>query len=233
MNGGRRAHFDEVWRLKQQAPDGPTGLYGNQRAIRALELLSSGDALLDIGCGNGSFGEAAAGRFPEVHGVDIAADAVRVAAQRGVKAQLVNVGTEPLPYPSNTFDAVTALSVLQYVIDVQQVLAECHRVLRPNGQFIACVPNMRAGWRLWTLAIRGTFPRTSCDSVGVDGGTIHYFTSNTMCDLAVRAGFDIVHVFGVFCLPRWLETRAEKGLTGWVKREFCCAESLLQLRRRG
>jgi SAM-dependent methyltransferase len=230
MNGDRRAHFDEVWRLKQLAPDSPTGIRGNQRAIRALELLSSGDALLDVGCGNGAFGEAAAERFRDVHGVDITADAVRVAAQRGVKAQVVNAGAEPLPYPDNTFDAVTALSVLQYVVEVPLVLDECRRVLRPHGQLIVCVPNMRAAWRLWSLAVKGTFPRTSCDRVGVDGGTVHYFTSRTMRDLARRAGFGVARTFGVFCLPRWLEHRADAGPLGWLKREFLSAEILLDLR---
>jgi methionine biosynthesis protein MetW len=230
MNGGQRAHFDEVWRLKQQAAGGLIGLRGNQRAMRALTLLSRGDTLLDIGCGSGSFGEAASDHFREVHGVDIAAEAVRMAGQRGVKARVVDAGSEQLPYPDNTFDAVTALSVLQYVVDVPHVLDECRRVLRPNGQFIVCVPNVRAAWRLWTLAINGRFPRTSRDNVGVDGGTLHYFTSRTMRDLAGRTGFDVARAFGVFCLPRWLEHRADAGPFGWLKREFLSAEIVVDLR---
>lgn len=230
MNGGRRAHFDEVWRLKQQAADQPIGIQGNLRAIKALMLLSRGDCLLDVGCGSGSFGEAALEHFREVHGVDIAAEAVSIAQKRGMKTQIVDAGSEPLPYPDNTFDAVTALSVLQCVVDVEHVLHECRRVLRPNGQFIACVPNMRAAWRLWNLAVSGVFPRTSLDLVGVDGGTLHYFTSRTARELASRAGLDVMKMFGVFCLPRWLENRADTGTFGWVKREFLSAEVLLDMR---
>jgi SAM-dependent methyltransferase len=230
MNEGRRAHFDEVWRLKQQAADRSAGIQGNLRAIKALTLLSTGAALLDVGCGSGSFGEAASEHFHEVHGVDIAADALRVAQQRGVKTKMVDVGSEPLPYPDNTFDAVTALSVLQYVVDLERVLHECRRVLRPNGQFITCVPNMRAAWRLWKLAANGSVPRTSLDPVGFDGGTVHYFTARTAYELGSHVGFDVIGMFGVFCFPRWLENRGDTGPFRWIKREFLSAEILLHMR---
>jgi SAM-dependent methyltransferase len=232
VSASRRDHFDEIWRLKLAAPNDSTGIRGNLRAINALERLSAGDALLDVGCGNGTFGEAASGQFREVHGVDIADAAVRFARERGIRAQVLDVGSEVLPYPDNAFDAVTALSMLQYVVDVEHVLRECRRVLRPCGQFIACVPNMRAVWRIWELAVSGGFPRTSLDVVGVDGGTVHYFTSRSMSELTSRAGFDVAGRCGVFCVPRWLESRAAAGPLGFLKREFFSAEVLLDMRVR-
>ena len=230
MTGRRRTHFEEVWRLKLTAGKPSHGIDSNLRALRALTLLSPGTRLLDIGCGDGTFGEAASGQFREVHGVDIAADAVHMAQGRGVNGQIVDAGAEPLPYPDATFDAVTALSMLQFVVDVERLLHECRRVLRPGGQFIACVPNMRAVWRVWKLAVTGRFPRTSLDPVGLDGGTVHYFTSRTACELSSRAGLHVMHMFGVFCFPRWLEDRVDSGPLGWLKREFLSAEVLLDMR---
>ena len=189
-----------------------------------------GSRLLDVGCGAGAFAEAAQPSYQEVRGIDISSEAVLLARQRGVDAHEADIGTGRLPFGDGTFDTVVALSVLQYVVDLPGALAECRRVLRPGGQCILCVPNMRTAWRVSTLLLKGRFPRTSCDPVGVDGGTVHYFTSKTIRDLVVRAGFEVAGVFGVFCIPQWLETQFDSGVTGWFKRELCCAETLLNLR---
>jgi SAM-dependent methyltransferase len=230
MSPSRRVHFDEVLRAKLESGEDPVSGRGNLRVMKALALLSPGDRLLDLGCGTGVLGEAAATRFREVHGVDISPDAVRLARQRGVQARVLEAGSEPLPYPDAAFDAVTALSMLQYVVDVDSLLRECRRVLRPGAQFIACVPNMRAAWRLWRLAVEGTFPRTSLDAQGVDGGTVHYFTTRSAGDLVARAGLHVVRAYGLFCLPRWLEHHADGGAPAWLKREFLSAEVLVDAR---
>jgi SAM-dependent methyltransferase len=223
----RRDHFETLWRTKVNGEDDPLTLQRNLRVIKAVSLLSRGDRLLDIGCGAGALGTVAAGLFHEVHGLDISTDAVDLAKRQGVLAQVVDLGSGCLPYPDKRFDAVTALSVLQYIVDPDTLLQECKRVLRPGGQFIACVPNMRAAWRLWRLAVQGRFPRTSLDQVGLDGGTLHYFTTRTAADLFAHAGLRVVSAHGIFCVPRAFENRVTRGLLGTLKREFACAEVLI------
>src|SRR5262249_51937717 len=133
-------------------------------------------------------------------------------------------------FDDQSYDAITALSVMQYVVDLDHMLHECVRVLRPGGQFIVCVPNMRAVWRLAKLLFRGDFPRTSLDDVGIDGGTVHYFTTRSAGGLLKRHRFDVMNVRGVFCAAALLEHRLHGGAVGWLKREFSCAEVLLDCR---
>ena len=199
--------------------------------VHAARRLRSGERLLDIGCGAGALGLAVADRFGVVYGLDVSSDAVRLAQQVGVHAQVFEAGAAPIPFADGTFDAVTAMSALQYVIELEFLLAECWRVLRPGGQFLASVPNMRAAWRLWTLGVRGDFPRTSVDQPGLDGGAVHYFTTHLISDLLVGAGFEVSSRTGIFCLPRWLEGRLDSGPAGHVKREFCSAEVFVEARK--
>jgi SAM-dependent methyltransferase len=220
-------HFAEIWRRKAAAPASAYRPGDNRRVDLALRLLAPGRRLLDVGCGAGVLAAEARDRFEEVHGVDIAESAVRLARERGVTAAVVNLNNQPLPYDDGFFDAVTALSSLQYLEDVDATLAECARVLRRGGHVFAGVPNIRALWRLWSLGVRGVFPRTSLDEVGYDGGTLHYFTHENLLRLLRQHGFTPRTSHGVFCLPRFVEGVTDRGLPGHFKREFFSAEVLV------
>jgi SAM-dependent methyltransferase len=219
--------FDEVWRRKAATADDAYRPGHNRRVDAALRLLRPGRRLLDVGCGAGVLAAQARDRFAEVHGIDIAERAVAIAQGRGVNALVVNLNLEPLPHADAFFDVVTALSSLQYVVDVDAVLAECARVLRPGGRFLVGVPNMRALWRLWTLGIRGLFPRTSLDDVGHDGGTLHYFTHRSLVRRLRGHGFVPGTSHGVFCIPRAVEGWPDGGALGGLKREFLSAETIV------
>ena len=220
-------HFAEVWRRKGEAGEQDYRPGANRRVDLALRLLSPGERLLDVGCGAGILAEQARARFAEVHGVDIAEAAVRLARERGVKAAVVNLNAERLPYADAFFDTVTALGALQLVTDISAALGECARVLRPGGHFLVGVPNVRALWRLWKLGVLGIFPRTSMDEVGYDGGTLHYFTHESLLRLLRPHGLTPRTSHGVFCLPRFVEGVTDRGLPGRLKREFFSAEVLV------
>jgi 2-polyprenyl-6-hydroxyphenyl methylase/3-demethylubiquinone-9 3-methyltransferase len=75
-----------------------------------------------------------------VTGIDPAAEAVAAArahaAQSGRTIRYdIGVG-EALPYADARFDAVVCVDVLEHVTDLDRVLAEMERVLRPGGLFL-------------------------------------------------------------------------------------------------
>jgi len=96
-----------------------------------------GKRVLDLGCGGGFMAEALARRGAIVDAVDPAAAAIAIAKQHARDLGIeYRVGTgEHLPFPDAGFDAVICVDVLEHVADLDRVLAEIHRVLKPGGQF--------------------------------------------------------------------------------------------------
>ncbi|MDU8910613.1 bifunctional 2-polyprenyl-6-hydroxyphenol methylase/3-demethylubiquinol 3-O-methyltransferase UbiG [Aestuariicoccus sp. MJ-SS9] len=117
----------------------------------------AGKRVLDLGCAGGFMAEALAARGAQVTGIDPAADAIAAArahaAQGGLKiAYDVGVGEE-LPYDNSSFDAVVCVDVLEHVRDLDQVMAEVARVLKPGGQFLFDTINRNPLARLATITV--------------------------------------------------------------------------------
>ena len=100
----------------------------------------SGKTVLDLGCGGGFMAEAMASRGARVIGVDPAEAAVDIARKHAERAGLsidYRVGTgERLPVDSQSLDCVVCVDVLEHVSDVEAVLGEVARVLKPGGLFL-------------------------------------------------------------------------------------------------
>ena len=101
--------------------------------------------------------EALADRGAKVLGIDPAAAAIAAAR---VHAQIAghdigyDVGFgEALPYPDSAFDAVVCVDVLEHVADLNRVLAEVARTLRPGGLFLFDTINRNLLARIATITI--------------------------------------------------------------------------------
>ena len=117
----------------------------------------SGKQVLDLGCAGGFMAEALAERGARVTGIDPAKDAIAAARAHAGSNDLdirydIGIG-EALPYPDAAFDAVVCVDVLEHVQDLQQVVAEVARVLRPDGVFLFDTINRNPLARLATITI--------------------------------------------------------------------------------
>src|SRR4030095_13946737 len=106
--------------------------------IRHLNL-TGGERVLDIGCGPGFLCESMSeivGRDGAVVGIDISGDLVAVCSRRKHPTWLsYEVGdATKLNQPDASFDVVVCTQVAEYVADVDSVLSEAFRVLKPNGR---------------------------------------------------------------------------------------------------
>jgi SAM-dependent methyltransferase len=109
-----------------------------------------GRELLEVGCGIGTDLVRFARGGAIVTGVDLSQTAIDLAkknfAWNEVTAKELRVANaEALPYPAASFDVVYGHGVLQYTANARQLVAEVHRVLRPDGLAIFMVYN-RISW---------------------------------------------------------------------------------------
>lgn len=97
-----------------------------------------GKAVLDLGCAGGFMAEALDDRGAQVTGIDPAKDSIDAArAHAQARSITYDVGAgEALPYGDGSFDAVVCVDVLEHVQDLNAVLKEVHRVLKPEGMFL-------------------------------------------------------------------------------------------------
>ena len=166
--------------------------FANPRPEVALSLLAGGERLLDVGCWNGGFLARVerAGRYRELTGVDVVADGVELAKERGFEARVVDLNGDPLPFPDACFDGVVHLAVLEHVFDPYAMIREIHRVLKPGGELVIAVPNAASLTNRLRILL-GRIPVTSADA-GWDGGHLHYFTKHALDHFLRDEGFEVV-----------------------------------------
>jgi SAM-dependent methyltransferase len=115
-----------------------------------------GERVLELACGPGGLGLAAARRVApegEVVMSDVAAEMTSIAATRADALGLSNVSTrvldlERIEEPDGSYDVVLCREGLMFAVDPARAAREVRRVLRPGGRFAVAVwgPRERNPW---------------------------------------------------------------------------------------
>lgn len=163
---------DDLWELVPHEPHPrPAHL---RRFVRALE--DAADAL-DIGCGDGRL--TAELRAERITAADVSQVALDRAAPLLPQATLVHLESDaPLPLPDNQFDLVLCAETLEHVRDVQMLLSEARRVLKPGGRLAVTTPVTRR----WHAPEHPFSPH------------IRSFTKRTLREVLGATGFDVVRL---------------------------------------
>jgi SAM-dependent methyltransferase len=99
---------------------------------------------LDLGCGDGKLMGIvleAAQTSRELVGVDIDSLETAAATASGVYRRVHTAPGAALPEPASSFDFAFSNSVLEHIDDIEPVVADVARVLRPGGEFVFTVPS--------------------------------------------------------------------------------------------
>lgn len=113
----------------------------------AISKVKMRRPILDIGCGFGEF----AGVFFESHievGIDISERDLILAARKMRYRKLIRVDACKMPFADESFNTVLAVSTLEHIKDVDLVLSEAYRVLRPGGLLVFTVHTSELDRRL-------------------------------------------------------------------------------------
>jgi SAM-dependent methyltransferase len=114
---------------------------GLTAALLAAATISNGDRVLELACGPGGLGLAAAERYPdsEVTLSDVAPQMTVVATNQAKERGLANttvavLDLEEIEQPDESFDVVLCREGIMLVPEPATAAAEIRRVLRPGGR---------------------------------------------------------------------------------------------------
>lgn len=145
--------------------------------------------VLEYGCGKGFILHTVSKYNPKatLTGVDISKEAIRHAKKKykNISFSVIKPDTK-LPYRKNSFDYVMCLDVIEHVMDVELVLAEFNRVLKPGGRLLVSTP-YHGMVKNMLIVMLGYF-----DFVfNPTGPHIRFFTKKSLTQCLSDANFDI------------------------------------------
>jgi 2-polyprenyl-6-hydroxyphenyl methylase / 3-demethylubiquinone-9 3-methyltransferase len=108
--------------------------------IDTLQVDPKGKRVLDIGCGGGLLAEEFARLGSHVTGLDPSTASLETArahaGQEGLDIEYRVGYGEQIPFHDATFDIAYCCDVLEHVSNLEQVIAETARVLKPGGIYL-------------------------------------------------------------------------------------------------
>lgn len=117
----------------------------------------------------------------EVHGIDVSSSIASVAGERYPQLLARTGDVRQLPYPNDYFDLVLSNSTLSHfpqVADIEQSLAEIHRVLRPGGRLLITLDNPVNP----IVGLRTRLPLSWTTRLGL----IHFYLGATLSQTGLR-----------------------------------------------
>ncbi len=178
----------------QKVADSKTQFF--KSALIALDDLVPGPErkILDVGCGFGYFLKSAQSMGWDVHGVEIAHEAVLGARAKLGEQKVFHGALKEAAFPAGFFDAVSLWDVLMASPDPVADLAECRRILKDGG-----VVGIRDRNLVFQKALHrtyGLFERV-CAPLGIKNPAVFHplsFTPESLRQVLSRAGFSNIRV---------------------------------------
>ena len=168
------------------------------RLIFRLTGPLENQSVLDAGCGDGTLARAAVREgAARVYGCDLDPRMVEKARggahTEGLAIDLAVARLQALPFPDDTFDVVTCITVLAFIPDARQAVREMARVLRPGG---CLVIGDLGKWSTWAVRrrVRGWFGAKIWRAA-------KFRTANELTELAAAAGLTTGPARGAIFYP--------------------------------
>ena len=171
---------DELWELVPEIGNRPPA-----HIVSFVHSLGDAERALDIGAGDGRLtAELSALKLSAADVSQIALDRAR--GRLGPDVEFVELEPDaPLPIEDSRFDLVLLAETLEHVRDVQLLLSEIRRVLRPGGTLAVTTPahNRLTGLKLLVRGFEGDFDPLSPH--------LRFFTRRSLAELLGEMGYDV------------------------------------------
>ena len=179
----------------------PDAYYGNVRAEMLPFVPVEAMTVLDVGCGEGYFGELLkedAGR--EVWGIEVIEAFARSAAARLDRVLVGDVAELIDDLPKGFFDAIVFNDVLEHLVDPYDVLSRIRSRLSPRGVVVSSIPNIRYFPSLYELVIHRAWEYE--ESGILDRTHLRFFTATSIRNMYERLGYEVIRHEGINPIDR-------------------------------
>lgn len=179
-HGGLPSEYDdEIWELAGEDPGPPP-----DHLTAFVRGLGPARAAVDLGGGDGRLTREL--RASEVTVADVSRRALARARERLPGARIVEL--EPgalLPLDDATYDLVLCAETIEHVQDVQRLLSEARRVLRPGGVLAITTPShgRATGLRVLARGFESVFDPLSPH--------LRFFTARSLARLLKEMAFEV------------------------------------------
>jgi SAM-dependent methyltransferase len=176
----------------------PTSEYFTHLRMPLLELIKEKPKkVLEVGCAVGQTLQYIKSKGAElVVGIEIFPDVAEVAGTCPEIDRVIvgNIENLELDYPPEYFDLIIVGFVIEHVADPWAVMNKLNRYLKPGGQLIGSLPNVRHLSVLLPLIFQGKWDYQ--DEGIMDWTHLRFFTKKTISDLLQSTGFLATDVCG-------------------------------------
>lgn len=157
---------------------------------RTLSYLSTGDRVLELGCGTASTAIRIAPHVAHLTATDYSAAMVEIGQAKVAAAGLGNLlvakaDPEEGALPEGPFDAVLAFNLLHLLDNPESSIGRIHSLVPPGGMFISKTACLQGPWRAMALPV--AVMRLFGKAPGVS-----FFSTRWLEAAVVRQGFEIV-----------------------------------------
>ncbi len=163
------------------------------RQLVELSGLKKTHTVLDLGCGTGLQTVLLARRCASILGLDVSPKAILEAQERAIRCGVADRAkfrcspVEQSELPSNSFDRVYSFCVLEHIGNLDQVLAELLRVMKPGAEMHVTVDSLA-----------NVHDPRLIEKHRQDHFVVEYFTPASVSERLTRAGFELQEVRPLF-----------------------------------
>ncbi len=166
--------------------------YTGERSDLVALITGNPQTILDVGCSVGTLGASLKKHFDcQVTGIEYCPDMAQEAHKkldRVIQGDLNRLNlTQELK--TTRFDTIICGDVLEHLINPWSLLQTLRTHLKPSGQMIASLPNIRHWDSLWTIFVKGYWPYR--DRGVHDRTHLRFFTKRNVEELFSQANFSI------------------------------------------
>lgn len=117
--------------------------------------LHPGMKILDIGCGTGNFSLKLGRKGCQVTGIDISEEMLEIAKLKSIQEKLsinfMQMDVNHLQFEEALFDAVFSMAAFEFIQDINNVLNQIYKTVKPGGFILIGTINYDSDWGRYYL----------------------------------------------------------------------------------